>query len=57
MDAKQTLICQMAATVMTKVMTNSVEQNNAYAMQAVKAAVAIYDIVDTTVKAAVVKIP
>lgn len=50
MDAKGTLICQMAATVMTKVMTNSETQNKEYASQAVKAAVAIYDIVEKTVK-------
>lgn len=48
MDAKQTLICQMAATVMTKVMTNSVDQNKIYAKQAVQAAQEIYQIVEST---------
>lgn len=53
LDQKQTLICQMAATVMTKVMTNSVEQNRGYAMQSVKAAIEIYEIVERDVKAVI----
>lgn len=52
MDSKQTLIAQMAATVMTKVMTNSPEQNKMYAKQSVAAAVEIYEIVEHEVKAA-----